>query len=61
MKIVYSTLQERDEIKTKIRNFLDQFSNESTWIELFSVPSDFINLCGKIGIRKSRHYGGQVM
>ena len=25
----------------------------------FSVPTDVINLCGKIRIRKPRHYGGQ--
>ena len=29
--------------------------------EIFSVPTDVINLCGKIRIRKSRHYGGQAM
>ena len=28
---------------------------------IFSVPTDVINLCGKIRIRKSRHYGGQAM
>ena len=28
---------------------------------LFSAPTDVINLCGKIRIRKSRHYGGQAM
>ena len=28
---------------------------------LFSIPADVINLCGKIRIRKSRHYGGQAM
>ena len=27
-------------------------------ILVFSVPTDVINLCGKIQIRKSRHYGG---
>ena len=27
---------------------------------IFSVPTDVINLCGKIRIRKSRHYGGQA-
>ena len=28
---------------------------------IFSVPAGVINLCGKIRIRKSRHYGGQAM
>ena len=28
---------------------------------VFSVPTDVINLCGKVRIRKSRHYGGQAM
>ena len=27
----------------------------------FFIPTDVNNLCGKIRIRKSRHYGGQVM
>ena len=28
---------------------------------LLSVPADVVNLCGKIRIRKPRHYGGQAM
>ena len=28
---------------------------------IFSVPTDVINLRGKIRIQKSRHYGGQAM
>ena len=28
---------------------------------LFSVPTDVINLCGKIPIRKLRHHGGEAM
>ena len=27
----------------------------------FSVPTDVINICRKIRIRKFRHYGGQAM
>ena len=30
-------------------------------LDSFSVPIDVINLCGKIRIWKSRHYGGQAM
>ena len=40
--------------------------NEITTIVLllllqFSLSTDVINLCGKIRIRKSRHYGGQAV
>ena len=28
---------------------------------IFSVPTDVSNLCGKIRIRKSRHYGEEAM
>ena len=33
----------------------------SKLIIVLSVPTDVINLCRKIRIRKSRHYGGQAM
>ena len=41
------------------QNTVNSFITEAVMI--FSVPTDVINLCGKIRIRKSRHYGGQTM
>ena len=41
--------------------FLNKGISTYSKISIFSVPTGVINLCGKIQIRKSPHYGGQAM
>ena len=45
------------------KDFVMGFHSEVSEMSLrqFPVPTDVINLCGKIRIRKSYHYGGQAM
>ena len=42
----------------KIKAF---WPKQCVYSQQFSVPTDVINLCRKIQILKSRHYGGQAM
>ena len=37
--------------------FFVGFFDKGLSMKIFSVPTDVINICGKIRIRKSRHYG----
>ena len=53
-------------LKTRVRRSKERITIAKSFyklnpkIILFSIPIDVINLCGRIRIRKSCHYGGQA-
>ena len=53
--------------ESKVGKILIAADGRQFWLLIFgkiqrrSVPTNVIDLCGKIRIRKSRHYGGQAM
>ena len=48
-------------VENRINRFIENGALENKKKKRFSFPIDAINLCGKIRIRKSHHYGGQAM